>query len=94
MNATAPHNKTCEFGPVHIIKTSLAEQRPAVAKKDPADRLQTLLNVALATAHSAPDTRQDRIAALRARIAAGSYEINPRKIAEGLLRENPELFKI
>lgn len=52
-----------------------------------------LLNEALSTAHNAPDIRQDRIAAIRARLEAGEYEIDCKSIAMGIIGENPELFK-
>lgn len=51
-----------------------------------------LFTEALAAAHNAPDVRQDRIEAIRAQIANGTYEIDIKRLAEKLIRENPCLF--
>lgn len=53
-----------------------------------------LLNEALKSAHSAPDVREDKIAALRAKIASGAYQIDTARIARALIREEPGLFQI
>ena len=52
-----------------------------------------LLTEALAAAHSAPDVREDKVAAIKARLAAGTYRVDTAHITEALLRENPELFR-
>lgn len=52
-----------------------------------------LMTEALACAHNAPDTRQERIDALKARIAAGEYEIDSLELASNIIRENPGLFR-
>jgi negative regulator of flagellin synthesis FlgM len=38
-------------------------------------------------ARSTPDVREDRVAALKAQIASGTYKPDPGKIADGILRE-------
>jgi negative regulator of flagellin synthesis FlgM len=38
-------------------------------------------------AKNTPDVREDRVAALKARIQAGTYEVDSGKIADGMLRE-------
>ncbi len=94
MNATTPHSRRQQFGPVHLLKKGrLAEQAQTSQKTEAGDNAHMLLTVALTAAHSAPDTRQDRIEAIRAQIESGAYQIDSRKIAESIIRENPELFK-
>lgn len=51
-----------------------------------------LLTEALHVAHNTPDVREDMVQALKSRIEEGVYEIDAKKIAVGLIRENPELF--
>ena len=53
-----------------------------------------LITEALKSAHSSPDLRHDKIAAIRERIANGTYEIDARRIARCLIREEPGLFQI
>lgn len=53
-----------------------------------------LITEALKSAHSSPDMRQDKIAAIRERIANGTYEIDARRIARCLIREEPGLFQL
>lgn len=63
------------------------------APRDEADRDALLFTAALRGARNAPDAREDRIAAIRAAIAGGSYEIDAKRIAIALIREDPWLFK-
>jgi negative regulator of flagellin synthesis FlgM len=44
-------------------------------------------NKALQIARETPDIREDRVAALKAKIAAGEYKIDAGSIADGMLRE-------
>lgn len=53
-----------------------------------------LINEALKSAHSSPDLRQEKIAAIREKIANGTYQIDARRIARCLIREEPGLFQI
>ena len=43
-------------------------------------------------AMNAPDVRSDKVAAIKARIEAGEYEIDSTKIAEGILKDELDLF--
>lgn len=43
-------------------------------------------------AMKAPEVRQDKVDAIKARIASGEYEIDSTKIAEGILKEELNLF--
>ena len=43
-------------------------------------------------AMNAPDVRSDKVAAIKAQIEAGEYEIDSTKIAEGILKEELNLF--
>ncbi|MFQ5892798.1 MAG: flagellar biosynthesis anti-sigma factor FlgM [Nitrospinota bacterium] len=40
-----------------------------------------------AALRSVPEVRQDRVAAIKKAVATGSYEVDPDKVAEGILRE-------
>ena len=51
-----------------------------------------LLTEALRTAQETPDIRQGKIDALKARIAAGEYEVDPLALATALVREDGMLF--
>lgn len=43
-------------------------------------------------AMNAPEVRKDKVAAIKAQIASGEYEIDSKKIAEGILRDEIDLF--
>lgn len=43
-------------------------------------------------AQDAPDIRREKVEALKAQIAAGEYEIDSRKIAENLVKEDLDLL--
>lgn len=55
-------------------------------------RSSMLLTQALAAAHSAPDIREERVASIKARLAAGAYEVDSMALAEAIINENPGLF--
>lgn len=63
----------------------------AASKQATGDRVSVspearLRTEALVTAMNTPDVRQDKIDALKERIASGTYEIDSRSIARGLLQ--------
>lgn len=70
--------------------------RPASTSRDMArlSRNGRMLGEALKSAHAAPDVREDKIAALREKIASGTYEIDAARIARALIREEAGLFQI
>ena len=47
---------------------------------------------ALQAAHLDSGVRAERVMELKARVQAGSYQADPRKVAENLLREDLDLF--
>lgn len=47
---------------------------------------------AYSTATGASDIRHDKVAEIKARIASGEYEINTRKIAENIVKEDLDFF--
>jgi negative regulator of flagellin synthesis FlgM len=51
--------------------------------KDRADASQKALNIARNT----PDIREDKVAALKAQIDAGTYKVDAGKVADGMMRE-------
>lgn len=55
----------------------------STAAKERADATAKALDIARNT----PDVREDRVAEIKAQIAAGSYKIDSGKIADGMLRE-------
>lgn len=62
-------------------------------QQDGLDHASLLLTEALNVANNAPDVRRDRVEAIRAQIESGEYEIDSAKLAEALIRENPDLFE-
>ena len=42
---------------------------------------------------AAPEVRAERVDALKAKIAAGDYQIDARNIAEKMLKEDADLFE-
>ena len=46
---------------------------------------------AFQSANSAPDVRRDKVEEIKARIAAGDYQVDSRKIAENLVRDELDL---
>ena len=53
-----------------------------------------LLTEARRTAQSTPDVRADKVESLRQQVAAGTYVVDSRRIAESLIREEPGLFQL
>ena len=51
-----------------------------------------LVSVATRTAQESPETRADKVAALKAQVEAGTYQPDSKKIAEKLLTMESELF--
>lgn len=93
MNTATHTHFEAHTGLLHYMDREPTDAFSQVHKEgDQMSRNGLLMTEALAAAHSAPDTRQDRIDALRARLANGTYEINPLKLAENLVRENAALF--
>jgi len=95
MNTTASAYFEKMAGAIHLMERQAgASRHDTRANGDAMSHNGLLMTEALAAAHNAPDTRRERIDALRAQLANGTYEINPLRIAEALIRENPGLFKI
>ncbi|KHK02150.1 flagellar biosynthesis anti-sigma factor FlgM [Desulfovibrio sp. TomC] len=51
-----------------------------------------LVSVATRTAQESPESRADKVAALKAQVDAGTYQPDSKKIAEKLLTMDAELF--
>ena len=51
-----------------------------------------LVSVATRTAQEAPESRADKVAALKAQVEAGTYQPDSKKIAEKMLTMESELF--
>lgn len=69
------------------------DETNAMENAQDSDHASLLLTEALNAAYNAPDIRQDRVEAIRAQIANGTYEIDSERLAESLIRENPNLFE-
>lgn len=82
------------FGPIQMLGGKRKVEKDSLACNDETAMTHAgvLYTEALAAAHNAPDVRQDRIEAIRAQIESGAYEIDLKKLAENLIRENPDLF--
>lgn len=96
MNTFAASQPRIERSHIHTLHGKFApEPEKAASDRDEAAmaHLGALYTEALAAAHNAPDVRQDRIEAIRAQIENGTYEIDMKRLAENLIRENPGLFE-
>lgn len=71
-----------------------ALESPATADTINVSRDALLLTEALRTAQNTPDVRIDKVEALRAKLANGTYEIDVKRIAASLIREDPGLFRV
>lgn len=71
-----------------------ASDAPSPADTISVSRDALLLTEALRTAQNTPDVRMDKVEAIRAKLAGGTYEIDAKRIAASLIREDPGLFKI
>lgn len=81
------------------LQTEKGDARPAAGKAGTAaagDTVQIqssgLKATVEAAAMNAPDVRENRIAAIKASLADGSYQIDNRGIAEKLLQEANDLY--
>ena len=52
-----------------------------------------LKSAVMEAAQAAPEIRQDRVEAVKARIADGTYEVNSRAIAAAMLQAGRDLFQ-
>lgn len=52
-----------------------------------------MLNEAIKCANAAPDVREEKIAAIREKIASGLYKVDAARIARALIREEAGLFR-
>ena len=74
-----------------------ARRRAEAARTESGDRASVSPEAKLraegySAALAAPEVRAETVAALKAKIAAGEYQIDPRNIAEKMLKEDAELF--
>lgn len=53
-----------------------------------------LMTEARRSARSAPDVRREKVDVLKEQVANGTYQMDSRRIAEGLLREESGLFRV
>ena len=91
-------------GPYDQAKIEKAEADKAKERRDKAaspetggDRISLsdeakLRTEALAEASRAPGVRREKVEAIKAKIQAGEYEIDKRKIAETMVKEDLELI--
>ena len=75
-----------------LDKTTQARTDAAAAAPQTEGAL--LLTEARRTAQSTPDVRADKVESLRQQVAAGTYVVDSRRIAESLIREEPGLFQL
>lgn len=79
-------------------RTDLAAPSPAKAMSTKADSAAVnisesgkeraaAMQKAMDIARSTPDIREDRVAALKAQVDAGTYKVDSGKVADGMLRE-------
>ncbi|SHN66264.1 flagellar biosynthesis anti-sigma factor FlgM [Desulfovibrio litoralis] len=93
-----------EFSPLRasLEKMELQQRKAAQAKTNnsgSSDKVSLssegrLRTEAFQAAMSAPEVREAKVEAIRKKIADGTYTVDTKKIAERLLTEEAELFKI
>jgi len=49
---------------------------------------------AMRAANDAPDVRREKVEALKAKVEAGEYQVDSRKVATKIIEEEHELFKL
>lgn len=76
-------------GPVRVLDAGKVNPD---AKTDACASDGLLFTAALREAHNAPDLREDKIKAIKAAIANGTYAPDARKIALALVRDEMDLF--
>lgn len=97
------NNLLGKLGPYDQTRIDKANEDAAKAKKEQAaarsagDRISfsdeaKLRTEALSAATSTPDVRREKVAAIKARIESGEYEIDTRKIAQKMVEEDLELL--
>lgn len=77
--------------PNSIVKaatnTSVANKNYGVELSDKAKTRASEQKKAFDIAKNTPDVREDRVAEIKAKLQAGTYEVDSGKIADGMLRE-------
>ncbi|THB70667.1 MAG: flagellar biosynthesis anti-sigma factor FlgM [Desulfovibrio sp.] len=98
------NNLLGKLGPYDQSKVEKANEDAAKARKDKAaesgsagDRVSLsdeakLRTEALGAAASASEVRREKVAAIKAQIESGEYQIDTRKIAENMVKEDLELI--
>ena len=97
------NNLLGKLGPYDQTKIDKATEDSARARKEQAaakaagDRISLsdeakLRTEALGAAQAAPDVRRERVAAIKAQVESGEYQINTRKIAQKMVEEDLELL--
>ncbi len=71
--------------------------RPAQAEAPKGDQVQLsdsakMMAQAHGAATEAPEVRADKVAALREQVQNGTYQVDSKKVAEGILKEDMGLF--
>jgi negative regulator of flagellin synthesis FlgM len=99
LNPFDPYNQTKLTGAAQANQpTSRAAVNAPAPAKEGGDRVSLspegkLRTEAFTSAMGAPDVRAEKVAALKARVQSGEYEIDSKAIAAKLLREEPGLFR-
>ena len=94
MEHTNPQTQKVFQGDFNLGQISDKAEIPAEPEQDEAVRDALLFTTALRGAHNAPDIRANKVEAIRAALAAGSYAIDAKRIAAALIRDDPELFRL
>lgn len=75
-------------GQARVMDSTFQDNEENAAEKLCGCRDGFLLTEALRAAQQAPDVRQNKIEALKARVAAGEYEVDAQALALALVRDD------
>lgn len=87
-NAAVRNADRSYSNPAQVIDSTIQDNEETAAEKLCGCRDGFLLTAALRAAQQAPDVRQNKIEALKARVAAGEYEVDARALAMALVRDD------
>lgn len=99
LNPLDPYTQARLTGATHANQAAsrAAANAPAPARES-GDRVSLspeakLRTEAFSTAMSAPEVRAEKVAALKARVESGEYQVDSAAVAAKLLQEEPGLFQ-
>lgn len=96
LNGLNPYEQSAKLEKAEGQQVKSKRDSTATSANTQGDRVRfsdeaLLRTEAFQSASSTSDVRQDKVAEIKARIAAGEYQVDSRKIAENLIRDEIDL---